>query len=138
MVISGKKNAELKGFSAEHKGCVTWFILFLDLLYVRYNCVMFYHCRICVVDFKEMALFAPCPSMTSPQNAYPEYLILMVMSKCPFFSNTVLNVLNNYIPHETNICDERDPTWITSKVKEFICQKNNLYFLIKKRRTTFL
>ena len=25
------------------------------------------------------------------------------------FSNTVLNILNNYIPHETKICDDHDP-----------------------------
>ena len=25
------------------------------------------------------------------------------------FSNTALNILNNYIPHETKIYDERDP-----------------------------
>ena len=34
--------------SAELKACVTWFIYFLDLLYVRYNCAKSHHCRICV------------------------------------------------------------------------------------------
>ena len=37
--------------SAELKGCVTWFIYFLDLLWLRYNCAKFHHCRICVTDF---------------------------------------------------------------------------------------
>ena len=34
---------------------VTWFIHFLDLPLVRYNCAKFHHCRICVADFKEGA-----------------------------------------------------------------------------------
>ena len=34
--------------SAELKGCVTRFIYFLDLFYVRYKCAKFHHCRQCV------------------------------------------------------------------------------------------
>ena len=34
------------------------------------------------------------------------------------FPNTVLNILNNYIPHENKICDDRDPPWMTTKIKE--------------------
>ena len=39
--------------SAELKGCVTWIILVLDFLYVRYDCAEFHHCRICVTNFRE-------------------------------------------------------------------------------------
>ena len=39
--------------SAEIKGCVTWFLHFLDLPYVRHNCAKFHHCKICVKDFRE-------------------------------------------------------------------------------------
>ena len=39
--------------SAEPKGCVTWFIYFLDLLWVRYNCDKFHYCRIYVTDFRQ-------------------------------------------------------------------------------------
>ena len=49
------------------------------------------------------------------------------------FSSTVLNILNNYIPHEMKICDDRDPPWMTTKIKELISQKNKLYSRIKKR-----
>ena len=45
--------------SAEIKGCVTWFIYFLDLLWVRYNCAKLYHCRICEKDFREGGPFCP-------------------------------------------------------------------------------
>ena len=54
------------------------------------------------------------------------------------FSNTVLNILNNYISHEPKICDDRDPPWLTTKIKELISQKNKLYSRIKKRNNCFL
>ena len=41
-------------------GCVTWFIYFLDIFYVRYNYAKFHHCRICVKDFREEG-FLPLP-----------------------------------------------------------------------------
>ena len=47
--------------SAELKGFVTWLIYFLDLLWVRYNCAKFHHCRICVTSFREGGLFGPPP-----------------------------------------------------------------------------
>ena len=45
--------------SAELKGCVKWFIYFLDPLYVKYNCAKFHHCTICMTDFKEGASLPP-------------------------------------------------------------------------------
>ena len=39
---------------------------------------------------------------------------------------TTLNVLNNYIPHETIACDEKDPPWFNSRIKSLIENKNNL------------
>ena len=47
--------------SAELKGCDTLFIYFLDLLWVRYNCAKFHHCRICVTYFREGGAFLPRP-----------------------------------------------------------------------------
>ena len=43
--------------SAEVKGCVTWFMHFLDLLWVRYNGAKFHQCKICVTDFREWRPF---------------------------------------------------------------------------------
>ena len=54
------------------------------------------------------------------------------------FSNTVLNIQNNYLPHETKICNDRDPPWMTTKIKELISQKNKLYSRIKKGKNSFL
>ena len=50
-----------------------------------------------------------------------------VDAQVPIFSNTVLNILNNYILHETKTCDDRDPPWMTTKIKEkpiFISQNH--------------
>ena len=58
--------------SAEVRGCVTWFICFLDFLCVRYNCAKFHHCRICVTDFREGGLFA-LPISESPRK-YPSWI----------------------------------------------------------------
>ena len=55
MLNSGEKML----MSAELKGCVTWFTYLLDLLWVRYNCAKFHHCRICVTDFREGGPFCP-------------------------------------------------------------------------------
>ena len=44
--------------------------------------------------------------------------------KVHLFNQTIKNILCNFIPHETVTCDDRDPPWITSKIKGLI-QKNN-------------
>ena len=61
-----------------------------------------------------------------------------VDAQVSIFSNTDLNILNNYIPHETKISDDRAPPWMTTKIKELISQKNKLYSHIKKRNNSFL
>ena len=53
LLISSEKMV----MSGEIKGCATWFRYFLGLLWVRYNCVRFHHCRICVTYFKERGPF---------------------------------------------------------------------------------
>ena len=43
------------------------------------------------------------------------------------FNKTIKNILSNYIPHETITCDDRDPPWINSKIKQLIQEINNTY-----------
>ena len=43
------------------------------------------------------------------------------------FNKTIRNILSNYIPHETITCDDRDPPWINSKIKQLIQEINNTY-----------
>ena len=45
--------------------------------------------------------------------------------KVHFFNQFIKNILCNFIPHETVICDYRDPPRINSKIKSLI-QKNNI------------
>ena len=43
------------------------------------------------------------------------------------FNRTIKNILSNYIPHETVICDHKDPPWINSNIKQLIQEKNSTY-----------
>ena len=56
LLIFGEKMLML----AEIKGCVTWFMCFLYLLYVRYNCTKFHHCRVSVTDCREGVCIPLC------------------------------------------------------------------------------
>ena len=56
--------------SAELKGCVTWFIYFLDFIWVRYKCAKFHHCRTCIKDFREeVGIFGPLYPWAAPKNS---------------------------------------------------------------------
>ena len=39
------------------------------------------------------------------------------------FNETISNVLENYIPHETKICDDPDPPWINNNVQKAMEEK---------------
>ena len=43
------------------------------------------------------------------------------------FNKTIENIMPNYIPHETIICDDRDPPWINRNMKQLILDKNHAY-----------
>ena len=47
------------------------------------------------------------------------------------FNETISNVLNNNIPHETIIRDDQDPPWINNKVEKAILEKNQLFSRFK-------
>ena len=40
-----------------------------------------------------------------------------INEKVCLFSKTILNILDNYIPHETIICDDKHPPWFNSRIK---------------------
>ena len=46
-----------------------------------------------------------------------------VNEKVDNFNKTILNILSNFIPHETIICDDRDPPWFNKKIKFLIYEK---------------
>ena len=43
------------------------------------------------------------------------------------FSDTLLNIMQNFVPNETIICDSRDPPWTNKEIKQLIEQKNQFY-----------
>ena len=46
-------------------------VSFFIHLYLKYNCAKYYHCRICVKDFKERVSFC-FPSMRNAEEVHPE------------------------------------------------------------------
>ena len=40
-----------------------------------------------------------------------------VIGKVIFFNKTIKNIIQNYIPHETIICDGRDSPWINQDIR---------------------
>ena len=44
--------------------------------------------------------------------------------KVNIFNETILNILRNFILHETVLCDDRDPPWFNTKIKSLIHEKN--------------
>ena len=40
------------------------------------------------------------------------------------FNENVLNIIQNFIPHDTVTFDDRNPSWITSRIKKMINNKN--------------
>ena len=47
-----------------------------------------------------------------------------VEEKIYFFTKTLLNIFQNFIPHETTICYDRDPPWINKEIKKLMTEKN--------------
>ena len=43
------------------------------------------------------------------------------------FTQTIQNIISNYIPHETITCDDRNPPWIDEKIKKLVLQKNGAF-----------
>ena len=50
-----------------------------------------------------------------------------VNEKVYLFNKTIKNIVSNYIPHETIICNDKDPPWINNNIKKLINDKNHAY-----------
>ena len=44
-------------------------------------------------------------------NCQRAFLNTIVNEKVDIFNSTILNILNNFIPHEFVVCDDKDPPW---------------------------
>ena len=52
---------------------------------------------------------------------------LNINERVSFFNKSILNIVSNFIPHETVTCDERDRPWINTRIKNLINDKKILY-----------
>ena len=47
--------------------------------------------------------------------------------KMCIFNKSVLNVLSYFIPHETTLCDDKDPPWFNTQIKFLLQTKNKVF-----------
>ena len=56
-------------------------------------------------------------------NWYRAFLNTNVNDKFSIFSNTIMNILSNFIPHEAIVCDDKDLLWFNKAMKSIIQEK---------------
>ena len=50
-----------------------------------------------------------------------------VYEKVATFNKNILNILHNFIPHETLLADGKDSPWLTNKIKNLINEKHAVF-----------
>ena len=55
-----------------------------------------------------------------------------VNNKIHMLNKTIKNIMSNYIPCETNTCNDGDPPWINKDIKQLTLDKNHAYKLSQK------
>ena len=50
-----------------------------------------------------------------------------VNEKLAIFNGNILNILNNFIPHETIVYNDSDPSWFDGIIRIFIKEKTTVY-----------
>ena len=49
------------------------------------------------------------------------------------FNETIINMLCNFIPHETVLFGDRDPPWMSKEIKQMIHEKKNIFRLLPSK-----
>ena len=57
-----------------------------------------------------------------------------VEEKVATFNKSILHILHNFIPHETLLVDDKDPTWVTNKKTHH--QKNTFFKYYRQNSNT--
>ena len=47
-----------------------------------------------------------------------------VNEKVDIFNRTIFNNLSNFIPHETIVCNDKDPPWFNNRIKTLIKERH--------------
>ena len=50
-------------------------------------------------------------------NCERAFLNTSVNEQVNIVNRTILNILSNFIPHKTIVCDDKDPPWINNLIK---------------------
>ena len=50
-----------------------------------------------------------------------------VKKKVYLFAKTIKNIFLTFMPHETILCNDRDPSWISNKIENLSNEKNTSY-----------
>ena len=58
------------------------------------------------------------------EKAFPNIDVNKMVS---IFNQTIINILCNFIPHETVLFDDRDPPWMNKQIKKLIHEKKNIF-----------
>ena len=56
------------------------------------------------------------------------FLNANVNEKVSVFSSTIMNILSNFIRHETIVCDDKEPQWFNKAIKSLIQEKKTNTF----------
>ena len=62
------------------------------------------------------------------------FLNTNVNKKDSIFSNAILNILSNFIPHEAIVCDDKDPPWFNRAIKSLIQEKKDAFNKCRKSK----
>ena len=54
------------------------------------------------------------------------------------FSDIILYIISNFIPHKSIVCDDRDPPWVNSKIKKAIIKENKEHEKYINNKSNFL
>ena len=58
-----------------------------------------------------------------------------VNEKGCILNKSVLIVLSNFVPHETILCDDKDPPWFNSRIKSLLQAKNKVFNNYRNNKT---
>ena len=59
---------------------------------------------------------------------------LRVDEQVTVFDRTILNIMKNFIPHETFVCDDKDPPWFNKRIKSLIQEGTLLFETFRNKR----
>ena len=62
------------------------------------------------------------------------FLNTNVNEKVDIFNRTILNILSNFIPHETIVYKFKDPPWINNRITTLIPEKNATYKIFRHNK----